>query len=102
MTKEHRIYYKGNLIEANKFLNKFKNVNKIPYKGQVLFNILMEKYDTVNVNNLICETLHPNHKIAKLFNSSYSEEYKYKIIEMLNICIHKKDYHYYQKLMNRI
>ena len=102
MSKEHRIYYKGKLIEANKFLNKFKNVNKILYKGQVLFNILMEKYDTVNVNNLICETLHPSHKIAKLFNSSYCEEYKYKIIEMLNECIHKKDYFYYQKLINRI
>ena len=102
MTKEHKIYYKGKLIEAKNFINKFKNVYLIPYKGNVLYNILMKNYEILNINNLLCETLHPNHKIAKLFNSTYSEEYKYKIIRMINECTEKKNYEAYKKIISRI
>jgi len=33
----------------------------------------MEKYEEIIVNNLICESLHPNNMIAQLY---YKEDYK--------------------------
>jgi len=91
MSKEHKIYYNGKLIEAYKFIGHFDNITKIHYNGDILYNILMEKYDTINVNNLICETLHPNNIIAKLFTSNLSQEYKNKLI-IINNSIMKKEY----------
>ena len=54
------------MIEAFKIINNFENGKKIKYSGEFLYNILMEKYDIINVNNLICETLHPENTLAKL------------------------------------
>jgi len=67
ITKNHRILYKGKMIQAKEFIDKFDNVYKIKYKGEMLYNVLMEKHDKMIVNNLICETLHPENSIAKLY-----------------------------------
>jgi len=89
MSKEHKLYYNGKLTEAYKFIGYFSNVSKIHYNGDILYNILMENYNTINVNNLICETLHPNNIIAKIYTSNLSEEYKNKIIIINNSIIKK-------------
>jgi len=34
-----------------------------------LYNVLMEQPDKMMVNNLICETLHPENCIAKLYRT---------------------------------
>ena len=39
------------------------------YTGEVLYNVLMEKHDTMKVNNLICETLNPKTSIAQLYKA---------------------------------
>jgi hypothetical protein len=44
----------------------------------------MKNYSTINVNNLICETLHPNNIIAKIFSGNISDENKNKIIIINN------------------
>ena len=67
MSKHHKVVYKGQLIEAYKLVNRVTNVTKIPYKGELLYNVLMEKYSPMVVNNLTCETLHPNNLVAKLY-----------------------------------
>jgi hypothetical protein len=92
----------GKMIEAYKFLYKNPNVKKIEYNGEILYNILMEKYDTLLINNLICETLCPSNIIAKLYNSSYEEEYKNKIIYIMNESINKNDKNSYLKMIKRI
>jgi YVTN family beta-propeller protein len=102
VSKEHKILYKGKMIEAYKFVGHFDNVTKIAYHGEVLFNILMENYDKVCVNNLICETLHPDNIIAKLYTSNISDEYKNKLIVMMNDSILKKDFNSYKKIISRI
>jgi hypothetical protein len=66
MSSAHKILYKNQMIEAYKFLGKNK-VTKIIYTGETLYNILMEKYDRISVNNLICETL-CNNNITKMYN----------------------------------
>ena len=80
MSKEHKIYYKGQMIKAYHFLRQFENVKKIKYNGEILYNVLMEDYDKINVNNFICETLHPENIIAKLYTNYLDEDCKNKFI----------------------
>jgi hypothetical protein len=67
ISQNHVIFYKGNVMRAIHFVEKFKNVYKIKYTGEILYNVLMEQYDKMMVNNLICETLHPENNVAKLY-----------------------------------
>jgi hypothetical protein len=65
------------MVEAYKFLNDFEKVEKVEYRQEILYNVLMEKYEEIIVNNLICESLHPNNIIAQLY---YKDDYKNKKI----------------------
>ena len=69
MSQAHKVYYQEDMLEAYKFVGKFPNVKKIKYNNETLYNVLMEEYDKMMVNNLICETLHPDNVIAKLYNT---------------------------------
>jgi len=102
ISKDHKILYKGKMIESYKFLGHFEKVQKVDYNQEILYNVLMEKYEKIKVNNIMCETLHPNNIIAKLYNSNYDEEYKNKIIYIMNESINKNDKNSYIKMMKRI
>jgi len=103
VSKYHKIQNrKGKMIEAYKFLDYYEDVKKIDYNGEILYNILMDEHETLNVNNLICETLHPDHDIAKLYNSKYSQEDKNKIIVLMNYCKKLNDTKRYQKIVDRL
>ena len=65
----HKIFYKGEMKKAKEFVGDFENIKKVKYTGEVLYNVLMEKPDKMLVNNLICETLHPENCIAKLYRT---------------------------------
>jgi ribonuclease BN (tRNA processing enzyme) len=67
MSKGHQIMYNGSLVPAYRFLNHSKRVIKVKYEGDILYNILLDTYSTMRVNNLICETLHPNSEIAQYY-----------------------------------
>jgi hypothetical protein len=67
MSMNHKVFYKGNMICAKEFVGKVENVRRIKYKGEILYNVLMEECDKMLVNNLICETLDPDSNIAKLY-----------------------------------
>jgi hypothetical protein len=69
ISKNHLVYDKKTkkMMPANNFVKLYENVYKIPYKGEILYNVLMEEHEKLLVNNLICETLHPNNRIAKLY-----------------------------------
>jgi len=59
----HKILYKGKMVAA-------KNIpegKKIPYEDQLLYNIVLEKYATIQVNNMTTETLFHSNKIADMF-----------------------------------
>jgi hypothetical protein len=66
MSENHKLYCNGKMIKAVHFVDKFEKVNKIKYTGETLYNVLMENHDKMIVNNLICETLHPENIIAKI------------------------------------
>jgi hypothetical protein len=90
------------MIEAYKFLNHFEKVKKVVYNQEILYNILMEKYEKIKVNNMICESLHPENVIAKLYKSNYDEEYKNKIIVIMNESINNNNHTSYKKIVKRI
>jgi len=86
MSKEHKVLYNGKMIEAKEFVGKFRNVFKVEYTGEVLYNVLMEQHYKMRVNNLICETLDPNNYVAILYtcSSKYTQEQKELILKMFN------------------
>ena len=62
MSAYHGIYYNGKMKMAKRFLGDNIKIYKIKYNGELLYNVLMAKHDKINVNNLICETLHPKNR----------------------------------------
>ena len=62
----------------------------------------MEEYDKINVNNLICETLHPKNIIAKLYKTRFSKKEKNTIIKTLNDSIKKKDLISYKRILSNL
>lgn len=102
VSKNHKISYRGKMMEAYKFVGYFQNVTKIEYDGEVLYNILMEKYDRIRVNNLICETLHPENTIAKIYTNKESDDYKNKIVFIMNDSIRRNDKATYKKIISRL
>ena len=86
ITKNHLMYYKGSVMKAKDFINKFENVKKIKYNGEILYNVLLKEHDKMMVNNLICETLHPENKIVELYKilSKMPQIEQQKIIKEYN------------------
>lgn len=69
ISMRHMILYAGGMITATELVGRIKGATHIAYQGEILYNILMESYDRILVNNLICETLDPNSDIAKLYRT---------------------------------
>ena len=69
MSQHHKIMWNEKLVFAANFLEKYEGVTRIPYKKEILYNILMEEYETVNANNIVCETLHPTNPVAKKYKT---------------------------------
>jgi hypothetical protein len=85
MSKQHSVLYKGEMVKACKLLHlHLEGVRKIKYNGEILYNVLMEKHDEIRINNLICETLNPNTKVAQIYNSKVSDEIKNNLIIEMN------------------
>jgi len=69
ISKNHKIFYNGLMVKASYLVGIIEKIEYIDYNGEYLYNILMDEYNKVLVNNLICETLDPNNTIAQLYNS---------------------------------
>jgi hypothetical protein len=88
------------MTEAHKFTEMFEGVRKVKYNQEMLYNILMEDYNIINVNNLMCETLHPNNLIAKLY--SYTGKKRTMLTKLLNHCILTNNPEQYAKVVRTI
>jgi hypothetical protein len=87
MTKNHMLFYKGKMMKADEFLKTHNElVSKVPYNGQVLYNVLLEEHDKMVVNNLICETLHPDNYVAKMYRAfkSLTPKQRVELIKQVN------------------
>ena len=88
MSQKHKVLYKGKMCEAKSFLGAGFKVKKVSYNGEVLYNVLLDKHGVMGVNGMVCETLHPEHVIAKLFSkkSKYSVDQREDILSYLDMC----------------
>ena len=86
ISRNHKLFYKGNMMRAKDFINDFENVKQIKYSGEILYNVLLKEHNKMIVNNLICETLHPENSVAKLYKvlETLTPEKQYKLIEKVN------------------
>ena len=68
ISKNHLLMYKGKVVPAKEFIATHPNcVCKMPYNGEILYNILLDEHGKMVVNNMICETLHPTSTIAQVY-----------------------------------
>lgn len=85
ITKEHKVLYKGRMVEAKELVNGSSIVYE-KYKGETLYNILLSGEGKMVVNGMIVETLSPSNNIGKLYKmiKGYKEEEKREIIKIYN------------------
>jgi hypothetical protein len=85
ITKEHKVLYKGEMLEAKKLVNG-ENIVYEKYNGEALYNILLSGEGKMVVNGMIVETLSPSNNIAKLYKmlKGYSEKEKEEIVKIYN------------------
>ena len=102
MTREHKVMYSDKLAPAYKFLNISGEVKRVKYNGETLYNVLQENYGIMSVNNLICETLHPDNLIAKIYKNRFTDGYNDKVIFIMNDAIERKKFYEYKTIINRI
>jgi hypothetical protein len=94
MTKNHMLFYKGEMMKAKEFLKTHnESVSKVPYNGQVLYNVLLEEHDKMMVNNLICETLHPDNYVAKMYHAfrALTPKQRVEMIKQVNKAVLTND-----------
>ena len=94
---EHKVFYKGEMIKARNIVDLCENVTFIPYNGETLFNVLLKKHDKMMINNLICETLHPENIAAKISQMKDGQK-KNKAIQELSKIIKENNVEEYKKL----
>jgi hypothetical protein len=61
----HQILYNGKMVLAGNIPGNTPR----PYNNEMMYNILMDTHDTMCVNNMIVETLYPDHPIAKYYRA---------------------------------
>ena len=74
MSKDHKVYHKDFSGKAKDMVPYFEKVYKVPYTGEILYNVLVDSHRKMKVNNMVCETLNPIHPIAKLYNLNKKEQ----------------------------
>ena len=102
MTKDHMIEFDGQMVPAERFLAYSREIKKVKYNGEVLYNVLLEKHSKMRINNLHCETLHPDNIIAKLYTNNYKDEERNRIIFEMNESLYKRDALKYKALLGQV
>jgi hypothetical protein len=98
---EHKVFYKGEMINASNIVNLCENVTLVPYNGETLFNVLLEKYDKMTINNLICETLHPDNILANIITMKDGQQIN-KTLQDLTRIFKEQNVQEYIKLLDSL
>ena len=98
ISKEHGVFYKGKMRTAVDLVGVCDGVVEIPYNGETLYNVLLEKHGHMMINNLVCETLHPDNIMAKICGGKYNSSEQDKICEELTKIIKLNNHQAYKKL----
>lgn len=81
ISPNHTVFYRGQMVAAKQFLHPHfeDKIHKIPYNGEILYNVLLKEHDKMIVSNLIVETLDPNNLVSGVHRLTGVEQSKYII-----------------------
>jgi len=66
ISKDHLVLKAGNLEKASSLPEGVK----VAYNGETLYNVLLEVHGLMNVQDVGCETLHPENSVAKYYRAT--------------------------------
>jgi len=98
ISKEHCVFYKGKMMRAVDLVGECNGVSEIGYNGEPLYNVLLEKHGHMIINNLICETLHPENIMGKICGGKYKKSDERRLCAELSELIRENDVRGYKKL----
>lgn len=75
ISMEHIIKYNNQNINAHKFVS-MKKAKFVNSENEILYNLIMDKWNFVNANNVYSETLHPTNIMYKIFMTNIYQIYK--------------------------
>ena len=85
ISKDHKLMCDNKLVRAEYLIRyNIPGIYKIQYKKEILYNVLLKEHSLISVNNLIVETLNPEHLLAKIYAGNYTPEQKNMLINKLN------------------
>ena len=105
ISRLHKLEYCGQMVASEWFVDRgFAGVERIPYSGEPLYNVILAEPRTMRVNNLVCETLLPSNPIAKLYarSSRYTEYTRDIILSLLKIHTASNDREAYRKVLSSL
>jgi hypothetical protein len=80
ISPDHKVQYNGQLVKAKDLVDVCEGVHTIPFIREQLYNVLMEQHDTMIINNMVCETLHPDNILVQIASSpKYSNATKLEL-----------------------
>lgn len=81
ISPNHTVFYRGQMVMAKQFLHPHfeDKIHKIPYNGEILYNVLLKEHDKMIVSNLIVETLDPNNLVSGVHRLTGVAKSKYII-----------------------
>ena len=82
MSMKHKIYVDG-LIQAKNLIND-DTVLLVPYDGEPLYNVLLEKHTMMKVHGMLVETMDPTCLVALFYKSKLSPKQKEAMIVTIN------------------
>jgi hypothetical protein len=74
MSREHKIVYNGRMQKAKALIG--NKVKEVEYNGEILYNIVMKRHYLIQINHLLCETLHAKNEVAKYYIREGKKEAK--------------------------
>ena len=98
ISKEHMVCYKNIMTKACELVKICDGVDFIPYNGEILYNVLLKEHSLMMINNMKCETLHPENIMAKIYTSKCNKSDKQLLLKQLSNVIKNEDIHGYIKL----
>ena len=85
MSMDHKVEYEGQMVPAYRLVDYNALITKVNYNGEFLYNVLLDEYGTMSVNNIRCETLEPTSPIGCLYRGvAYKKEEARRKVEMLS------------------
>jgi hypothetical protein len=84
ISRNHKLLFNEKMVKSKKLVGIVDGVKYVKYNGEILYNVLLETYEKMIVNNLIVETLDPMSLTAKLYDGTLSKNEINIIVSNIN------------------